>query len=317
MTYRNEFDDAPRGGFLANIGPKAAFFIVLIALSFMVGAVWKLYTGTGSGDVNNIPIVRADNDPFKVKPDDPGGMEVRHKDSTLFGSMKKKDGNDAQRIENLLAEDENEEPMPRSQLFAGLNTEEAPDLERSDSPTPLDQPVSEAPPSVPGIVQPFEEKLAPPESVAEPVVEVAPEVTPEITPEPAPVKVTPKVEAKPAPKPVVVAKPKPAPKPIHKKAPVEVRSDSVPVTTKPTNTVGGYYVQLASTKEKTKAEAEWKKLSGKYSVITGAPHRIETADLGAKGVYYRIQVGPMSRDEAQKKCAAIKKINPNGCLVKK
>jgi cell division septation protein DedD len=288
MNYRNEFDDSPRGGFLANIGPKAAFFIVLIALSFMVGVVWKLYSGANNADGQNVPIVRADSDPFKVVPDDPGGMEIRHKDSTLFSAIKKeRDEEEGEvRIENLLADDENEEPMPRSQLFAGLNTEPNPDLERDEEEsTPLDQPVND------NIVKTIEE------------AEVPEEVKPEPEPEPA-------AMVQPAPKPKPAIKEEPTP------APVEIRTPSMPVVSQQAST-GEYYIQLASTKDKSSVDSEWKKLSKKYSVISDLPYRVETADLGERGLFYRIQAGPISREEAQSKCAAIKKINPNGCLVKK
>lgn len=321
MNYNDQFDDAPRGGLLANIGPKAAFFIVLIALSFMVGVVWKLYSGAGNNAPQNVPIVRADSAPFKVTPDDPGGMEIRHKDSTLFSAIKK-EREDEPRIENLLADDTNEEPMPRSQLFAGLNTEANSEIGREEAPTPLDQPTEAQP-----MIEVASEKVEPVEEVVEEIVEqVAPvletmtepspavEVKPvEEAPKAPVVKVEPKpevkVEPKPAPKPAVKAKPKPAP------APVEMRTESVPVASSKQSS-GEYYVQLASTKDKASAEAEWKKLAKKYG-ISDMSHRVETADLGAKGLYYRIQAGPVSRDIAQSKCAAIKKINPNGCLVKK
>lgn len=338
MTYRNEFDDPPRkfagAGFLAKIGPKAAFFIVLIALSFMIGAVWKLYTGSGNSDINNIPIVRAESNPFKVTPDDPGGMEIRHKDSTLFGSMKKRDGDESPRIENLLADDENEEPMPRSQLFAGLNTEDSPEIENRPSfvPTPLDQPVSVEEASdvsednddvTEGVTEVIEETIPPkiqPKIIED--VKSVPDVAPaapklSLTPPPI-VQPTPAPTSAPTPAPVAKKNPTPLVKPKPARAPVEVRSESVPVVAPSKATEGeGYYVQLASTKDKARAESEWQKLSKKYNVITGAPYRIETADLGTRGVYYRIQVGPMSRAEAQSKCAAIKKINPTGCIVKK
>jgi len=319
MNYNDQFDDPPRAGFLANIGPKAAFFIVLIALSFMIGVVWKLYTGAGNNAPQNVPIVRADSDPFKVVPDDPGGMEIRHKDSTLFSAIKK-EREEEPRIENLLADDTNEEPMPRSQLFAGLNTEANSDIQRDEAPTPLDQPTSAQPmletaPEEVEVVQDVTEEVAvdpmpePPTAITEvkkeePAAEVKVEVKPEVKVEQKP---TPVVAPKPAVKTQV--KPKPAP------APVEMRTESMPVASDK-KASGSYYVQLASTKDKASAEAEWKKLAKKYS-ISDMPHRIETADLGAKGVYYRIQAGPVSRDMAQSKCTAIKKINPNGCLVKK
>ncbi len=332
MTYRNEFDDPPSrfssGGFLTKIGPKAAFFIVLIALSFMIGAVWKLYSGGGNNNGQNIPIVRADDNPFKVTPDDPGGMEIRHKDSTLFSSMKKKTGEDVPRIENLLADDENEEPMPRSQLFAGLNTEDSPEIENRPvimpeaTPTPLDQPVKSEPsnivPDAPEPVEPVADIVAPKEiekiiAEAKPIPDSAP-AAPTLSLTPPPIVTT---EPQKNPTPLVKPAAKPPAKPAPKKAPVEVRSESIPVVPKKANESAGYYVQLASTKDKARAESEWQKLSKKYSVVTGAPYRIETADLGPRGVYFRIQVGPMSRAEAQSKCTAIKKINPAGCIVKK
>lgn len=292
MTYKNEFDDPSRAGFLANIGPKAAFFIVLIALSFMVGVVWKLYSGASNKDAQNVPIVRADSEPLKITPDDPGGMEIRHKESTLFSAIKKEREEEGGQIENLLADDENEEPMPRSQLFAGLNTNE---IEGENAPTPLDQPLVS------------EEEIA--EEVVEEVVE---EKTPEIsTPEPieVPEKVPEKVEVKP--EPVKQAAPSPAP------APVEVRTESMPVVSKEESATGDYFIQLASTKDKASAESEWKKFTQKYSAISNLPYRIQTADLGEKGVFYRIQAGPISKESAVAKCVEIKKITPNGCLVTK
>jgi len=212
----------------------------------------------------------------------------------------------------LLNDNQNEEPMPRSQLFAGLNTEPNTDLERDDeAPTPLDQPINEDDDKVieEAIVPKSEAIEAPAETFRE--LEPSPEIPeqelkpePELKPETAlaPVsKSVPKPEVKKAP---------PAP------APVEIRTPSMPVVQKET-TAGEYYIQLASTKDKSSADVEWKKLSKKYSVISSLPYRVETADLGERGLFYRIQAGPMSRADAQKKCAAIKKINPNGCLVKK
>ena len=141
MTNHDEFDD-PKGDFLGSVGPKAAFFIVLIALSFMIGVVWKLYVGGGNQGNENVPIVRVDTEPYKVEPEEAGGMEMPHKDSTIFSSLNS-DRDEDDGIENLLADEDDEEPMPRSQLFAGLNTERNPDLHAEAQETPLDQPLTE------------------------------------------------------------------------------------------------------------------------------------------------------------------------------
>ena len=286
MTYRDEFDDPPRSGFgfLGNVGPKAAFLVVLIALSFMVGVVWKLYTGGGSNVAGqDVPIVRADDNPFKVIPEDRGGMDVPHRDSTIFSSL---NNDQDKRIENLLADDDDESPMPRSQLFAGLNTDQAPELDEVAEDAPVDKPLRS--------------KIDAEEAVVEKIEEVAKVV------EVAPPKVEVKVKAPEKVEPKIEPKVKPVSKPVQLVAPSTVSSS------------GDYYVQLGSVKTAEGAEGEWKKIVAKYpSILSGYSHRVETANLGEKGTFYRIQAGPVSKSKAVSACEAIKKINPNGCLLKK
>jgi len=80
---------------------------------------------------------------------------------------------------------------------------------------------------------------------------------------------------------------------------------------------GNYFVQLGSVSSPDKAEAEWKRLKSRYNNILSAQnHRIERADLGDRGVFHRIQAGPLPEDKAEKICAALKKAGkPGGCLV--
>jgi len=44
---------------------------------------------------------------------------------------------------------------------------------------------------------------------------------------------------------------------------------------------------------------------------------VTRADLGAKGIYYRLNVVNLSKDSATSLCDTIKNINPQGCLVAK
>lgn len=307
MIYRDEFDDPPRSGlgFFGNVGPKAAFFIVLIALSFMIGVVWKLYVGGGNQTGQDIPIVRADDAPYKVAPDDPGGMDIPHRDSTIFSSLNQ---DSESRVENLLADEDEEEPMPRSQLFAGLNTEEPSALEEpaEEGSEPLRSKIdemaagnldsqAEVEETVEGIIEETNQSVMPP--APEEVAEVA-----------EPEKVEPVAEPAPTPKPVVEAQPEPKPAPKSTPAP----------TTLTTSSSGDYFVQLGSVKSPDGVESEWTKIVAKYpSILSGYNHRVETADLGDKGTFYRIQAGPVSKDKAVATCEAIKKIDPKGCLLKK
>lgn len=81
---------------------------------------------------------------------------------------------------------------------------------------------------------------------------------------------------------------------------------------------GRYYVQLGSVTKASGAEGEWGKLQKAFPAqLTGLDHRIQAADLGARGTYYRIQAGPMSEGSAKVLCDAIKAQKPGGCLVTK
>lgn len=308
MNKRNEFDDPDTGfGFLGSVGPKAAFFIVLIALSFMIGLVWKLYTGGAPADSEQVPIIRADADGYKIEPDDPGGMEIKFQDSTLFNS----DNPDAT-IENLLAEDENESPMPRSQLFAGLSTDDG--EERI-----MDQ-AQEAEKIVEDLVENGADAMVVEDDngdaeivvmkeTSNKPIEILEEPTPEIkfTEEEPLIETTletPKVEIEPVETKPVVTQAPPEPAPAPEPAPTPVAS-------------GDFYVQLASVKSQAAANSEWDSFVKKYSpLLDGVSNRVETADLGAKGTFYRIQAGPIAKSSADNICNGIK-AKGGSCLVKK
>lgn len=80
---------------------------------------------------------------------------------------------------------------------------------------------------------------------------------------------------------------------------------------------GNYFVQLGSVSSQSRAEAEWKRLRTKYDNILTLDHkRIQRADLGSRGVFYRIQAGPVSKKAANNICDKLKNAGkPGGCLV--
>ncbi len=340
MNNRDEFDDPKGADLLGSIGPKAAFFIVLIALSFMIGVVWKLYVGGGSSDAKNIPIIRADSEPYKVDPDEPGGMQMPHKDSTIFSSLNS-DPDEDRGIENLLADTDEEKPMPRSQLFAGLNTEPNADLQDEETQeTPLDKPLAEATQQV---AKTSSEKVDLLEKSVEEAsnLEIPKKVEP-ILPssdeEEAKQKLIEdaKIEAEKAQALIkekeaeIAKKAKAAQEKIAqekiaqekaKKAAAEKAAKAKEAVDTPAPKVvvgtGDYYVQLASVQDRARTDSEWSKLQSKYgATLSGYKYRVETANL-AKGTYYRIQAGPVSKAQATTTCNAIKRKDPNGCLVKK
>lgn len=319
--------------------PKTAFLAVMIALGILIGAIWSLYpSGKDAQYAQNVPIVRAESKPLKYIPEDTGGMDIAHRDSTVFSGMRNE--GDSPRIENLLADNDTEEPLPRSQLFAGLNTEQddaSDDLgqDQSDEEMGNDLIVQERKPTTltqierPERVIPFEQGTS---LKVEETIEEIPDSTAD---KPAavimPVEPMKKpAQAKVAPKPVTpilkerklnevvdnvlgeqkAATPKPAP---VKTAPEKAAEK--PAAQAPTATAGSHYVQLASVKTRMAAESEWTKLRAKHNLSSA--YRIQMKDLGAKGVFYRIQAGPYSKTTADSICGKIKAKTPGGCLVTK
>ncbi|NCO04326.1 MAG: hypothetical protein GW903_09065 [Alphaproteobacteria bacterium] len=313
---------------------KTAFLAVMIAVGILIGAIWSLYpSGKDAQYAQNVPIVRAESKPLKYIPEDTGGMDIAHRDSTVFSGMGNED--DSPRIENLLADNDTEEPLPRSQLFAGLNTDE--DLESGDGVTQEqsdeemgnDLIVQEQSQAVltqierPERVIPFEQET-PLNNVEETIEDIAEDID-SAGDEPAPSEVIMPVEPMKKPVQEKVADVKPVLKErklnevvdtvlddenkiVAKPAPVEPAPEQVQAAPS-----GSHYVQLASVKTRMAAESEWTSLRAKYNLSSS--YRIQTKDLGDKGVFHRIQAGPYSKTTADKICADIKAKTPGGCLV--
>jgi outer membrane biosynthesis protein TonB len=244
--------------------PPLFRLLAVVAALAVVGAVGAVVWVTSSdrGEVlseADVPVIRADASPYKIKPDDPGGMAVPNKDSTIFDTIKG-DRREAARVENLL-EDNSEEPVKKEEVFS------------PDAQNVPDQP---------------------PDDVEEVRVE---EEEPEV-----------KAESKPEEK-------KPEPVPESAPEPAKAKAEEKPVPAKTES--GNFYVQLASVKSEAEAKAQWTKLQNQFSELSGLTLRVQKADLGAKGVFYRVQGGGVSEAEARKICAAINARKAGGCLVAK
>ena len=106
---------------------------------------------------------------------------------------------------------------------------------------------------------------------------------------------------------------KPAEKPADK--PVQVAS-AEPAKADPTAKPTGVRIQLASLPSEAAAWDAWKQISGKYSAqVTGLTAMVESADLGTKGTFYRVQTGPFATvAAAQERCGTMKAAGLD-CLV--
>jgi hypothetical protein len=136
-------------------------------------------------------------------------------------------------------------------------------------------------------------------------------------PEPLPSPAAPEVPDLPAPQPEppAAAAPEPAPEPVRTAPPQQLaaRDTDGPIDLTPGTApaggpaAGGALVQVAAQRSEEAALSSYRSLQQRYPSILGAfQPRIVRADLGEKGVYYRVRVGPFSDTDAARLCGDLK-----------
>ncbi len=257
--------------------PLAAALTLLFAIG---GGLSWFYLGGKSEETEdlNLPTVEAEPGPVKVRPESPGGMEIPNRGKLVYNSMRGKDTEPA--VERLL-------PMPE-EPGTPPSLPDAPEVAAKLLPPP---------PALPAIAvgTPSDQK---PKVSASPIKPPAPT-------SPAPTFKAPLISEKP---------PKPASKPASKPAPkvMAVRSGAPAVA----SSAKTYEVQLVAVRTSAAAEGEWTRLSGKHGdLLGGLSPAVMRADLGAKGVFYRLRAGPLDDvDAARRLCAELKK-RKVGCMI--
>ncbi len=273
-----------------------------IALSAVVGwfALSPRYETVSDAE---IPVVRRPQTAIKVQPADPGGMEINNQDKTIYNIIDKT-GTQAPVVENLLPPPE-EPKLPEIPVVANntISTEPSniPDIApvvettekviaKANEPVAVKEP---APEEKVISIKEAAQKTPQPQIVAENKA-TAPEVKEVKSVE----KAEPKRQA------VNIKIDAPSPEPAK-----EISNTSAPK--------GSWQIQLIASPNLDAVKNSWKSLSQKYTVLSGQPHEIETADLGAKGLFYRLKAGSFKdRAGADKLCNDIKALG-GSCIVKK
>ena len=101
-------------------------------------------------------------------------------------------------------------------------------------------------------------------------------------------------------------------------APVEAAKPETPAKAVTPQAGGAYVVQLLALRDEGAARAAWKKIAAQHKTILGSHALdIEKADLGAKGVWYRVRAaGFATKQSATSACNGLKTAGQN-CIVKK
>jgi cell division septation protein DedD len=295
-----------------------------VALGGALAFAYKQSGGAMGG--GEPPVVQADSRPVKEAPQQPGGKELPHKNKLIYERLQNGDQPEAERI--VPRQEELAMPaMPGAAPAApGAAPMQPPAVATVDDPNAADG----GPRRVKTlVVRPDGSVMPPPEAPAAAPQQAAPA---EAAPAPAPQQVAaaepampamPMPQAAPAPAPVAEAAPPPAaaPAPAADPAPVAAippkpqvaAADAAPAPAKPSQ----YVVQVGSKQNQTEALATFADMQQKYPTLLAAYRpMVQKADLGAKGVWYRLRIGPIvDKSAASKLCSQLKSQGHPDCLV--
>ena len=208
-------------------------------------------------------------------------------------------------VENLLSD--REEPLPREQVFAGLKT----DIKKADIKIEgrtvatyerKDKPVADA------VVAADASDISDAETVEEAVAAIYAEadVEPEAVAETAAANI-----------PMPTSKPDMATSSaaLNRTEPAAGIEQTAKSSAAAVQTGGNYYVQFASLKSDADARNAWSDLQGEFAVLKSLSLRVQQADLGARGTFYRVQAGPITEASARNICSQVEQKRSGGCLV--
>lgn len=254
-----------------------------IALAGVVG--WFVLAPQYAETEKEIPIIRRPQTAVKIKPENPGGMDIPNQDKNIYNIVEKKDVNNTV-VENLL-------PKPETPKLPDIVPEISDVNENADN---LDQ-----------IVDEVSSNKAP---------EIAEKTAPAAVD--APTASNSNVPAKPADlladnladniktKPAAIEK---APAPLIKEE--KTAAAAVPADT------GGWQIQLIASKNKAAVEKTWVDLSSKYADLKKMPYEVQASDLGAQGMFYRLRAGSFAdKAAAVQACNDLKAKGLRDCIAK-
>lgn len=289
---------------------------VVIGLAIVGGVAWyALKDGAMSRLVPGDPqTVEADPNPYKVKPENPGGMQVENQDKLVYDRVAK--GAAPNRVENLLPPaEEPKAPPPKSK---GEPEPSKPDVASADADKKALEALVKA--TQEPAKAPEAPKAEPPKSVQ--VAEAKPEPPKAADPpKPAPEQ-KPVDAAKPDPLVAAVAaatgKPVEAPKAEAPKPEAPVETKTAALTPAPAAAAGAFQIQLVSVPTEDAANSEWKRLSRKHQdLFANLSPSVTKAELPEKGTVYRLRAGPLPDKAAADALCASLAAEKTGCIVVK
>ena len=325
-------------------GGKGMLAIAAVLLVALVGGAGAYFIGAfGDGSAEPV-VVAADEEPVRIKPDDPGGREIPDQDRTVYNTLEGEQGDE----------------KPESRLVVRSEEPEVGDSNRPRVilPSSSNNGVSatvppRGPKTVKTVIVRPDGTLVQPEETASDVVASASsetslvdtsetaipaageELTPRAvstealpsTPEGAGTDADGTIETDEAAEsePVQVAALPPVPRPNNDRnraARTQTQTTQAatpaPTTTssRPAANTGDFVVQLSAQRSDEAARTNFRRLQQRYSALAGYSLNVQRADLGDRGVYHRVRVGPFARSAANSLCQRVKS-QGGDCIVRR
>lgn len=292
---------------------------------------------SGGSDDSMIPLISASSGPVKERPEQPGGIDIPHRDVAVFEQLEDGKTDESATVEQLLGQGE-APALPDGDAMAPPVEGAVESLDAELGETALPPAVTEAQMDPEQMMQESVQALMESEKAQAAAQEVEQTLTPEqqavkesVQKAEEAMKIEPPKEVAPVP-----AVKEAAPKPVAAEVKKEVKKEVKPAVKAPqaperlpselfttgevpkqvaSSTGVMRRMQLGSFKSEDMARAALGKIEKQHGgLLQGVSLDVVRADLGAKGVYYRVVSAPLDSGQAKAICESLQ-AQKAGCLL--
>lgn len=328
---------------------KVMLLGLLVVVAILIGVGVNMMNSGDGGTLEEIPTIQAEL-PIKERPAQPGGIDIPHQDVAVFEKLDgKTEGAEKPKVEHLLPSPEVPKAVSAQEPTA-YEAAPVPTAQPTESVAAASLPAPKNGDVRPGVEDDLPPAVTSALPEATPPTTIEPDPKNEVSPiKPEPVKTTaPEKKVESVKTQVAKTLEKTAkgssvesqkadaalarlpkelftqddfvPAATNAVAPSKETATAVekPVAAEPSPSGKSASIQLASVQDQAVAKAEAAKYQSKYAgVLGGSTLRVVRADLGSKGIYYRIMSSSMPESKAKAICSDITKLKKGSCLIVK
>lgn len=262
--------------------------MIAFAVTCFVAYAWYYDKVAISNNINiDLPVIKADKSPVRIKPENPGGMYIANRDKKVYEAISK--NKNLPTVIRLLPNPE--EPVEREIVIKAKKTItemiEKEDLE--DLLGRIEEENIEKPKKIAAAKLPAKKVIKKSELLAIDIKTLDDTSIEELT----------------------VSDFKIIPKP-------QKRLDNKRLIKQVNQNLKGFFIQLGSYRTNKDAQSSWSNIKKKHkTTLAKLSSATEKADLGKKGTFYRLQVGPFTQESSARSVCTKLKDKKQGCFIVK